>query len=268
MERVCKNCGELVYANKKYCGSCGAKWVENRITMRNVASDFSDMYLGFDNRFLRTFIDLATKPSIVINGYINGTRNRYIDAVRFFLISVFVAGLNMLLMKKLDVDFVSMMDQSELEQLGYNKVGATRFIESMNKAFEFMTEYQGLIMILTIPIYALVARLVFWNRKKFYNFTEQIVFNLYAVSWTTVINSIASIIIILVNPNTMLAMSGIFLPFQILYIGYCYHQVFGLTIGQIILRTFKFIFIILSIYIALIVATGLIVVTYYKITSA
>ncbi|GAL00879.1 hypothetical protein JCM19314_105 [Nonlabens ulvanivorans] len=48
MERNCKNCRSLVYAGKSYCADCGAKWIEKRITMRNVGADVADMYLGID----------------------------------------------------------------------------------------------------------------------------------------------------------------------------------------------------------------------------
>ncbi len=88
-DRHCKNCNSLIYAGKTYCSDCGAKWIENQITMRNVANDFSDMYLGWDNKFLITFLDLFRSPGQVINGYINGHRGKYLEAVRYILLSCF-----------------------------------------------------------------------------------------------------------------------------------------------------------------------------------
>jgi len=93
MERICKNCGSLVYEHKKYCADCGAKWIENRITMRSVFSDFTDMYIGLDTRFVRTFLDLFKRPEAVIRGFINGRRMGYVDAIRYLFISLFFSGI-------------------------------------------------------------------------------------------------------------------------------------------------------------------------------
>ena len=37
-DRHCKNCNSLIYAGKSYCSDCGAKWIDNRITIKQVGS--------------------------------------------------------------------------------------------------------------------------------------------------------------------------------------------------------------------------------------
>ena len=104
MERSCKNCDELIYAGKSHCSNCGAKKIDKRITIKNVAADFSDMYLGFDNKFLVTMRDLLLRPEKVINGYIDGVRMRYVDALRFLLFSLFISGIYVFILKQIGGD--------------------------------------------------------------------------------------------------------------------------------------------------------------------
>jgi RNA polymerase subunit RPABC4/transcription elongation factor Spt4 len=99
MERQCKNCNELIYAGKSHCSNCGCKWIEKRITMKQVAHDFGDMYVGIDTKFVRTFMDLFIKPEAVILGYMNGRRVNYMDAIRYLLLALFVTGIYTFVLK-------------------------------------------------------------------------------------------------------------------------------------------------------------------------
>jgi hypothetical protein len=80
----------LIYAEKSFCPSFGAKWLENRITIKKVPRDFSDLYLGIDTKFASTLIDLFNRPEAVLTGYINGHRVNYMDAIRYLLLVPFL----------------------------------------------------------------------------------------------------------------------------------------------------------------------------------
>ena len=84
----CKNCSFLIQENDNFCPSCGGKVIHNRLTIKNLFEHFSEQFLNYDNKFLQTFIHLFTKPEVVIGGYINGTRKKYVNAISFFAISV------------------------------------------------------------------------------------------------------------------------------------------------------------------------------------
>lgn len=237
MERNCKNCHNLVYAGKNYCSSCGAKWIEKRITMRHVASDFGDMYLGFDTKFVRTFIDLFRRPEAVITGYINGRRMNYVDAVRYVFISLFILGLFMFIMKQLDIDVTSLMHMQEIyENMGYTPERIAQEMERQRKLQEMTSQYIGLILFASIPLLAFIARLTFWG-KNYYNFTEQMVFFMYTYSHATIATSVISISIVVISPDSFMYWSAISYLLIFIYTGYCYKRCFRLNWQELILKT-------------------------------
>lgn len=83
----CKNCNLLLSDKASFCSNCGAKVIRNRLTFKNLIEYFSEQFLNYDNKFLQTFIHLFTKPEVVIESYINGTRKKYVNVISFFAIS-------------------------------------------------------------------------------------------------------------------------------------------------------------------------------------
>ena len=79
----CKNCGTILTSENNFCNFCGAKVIHNRLTVSNLFEDFKEKFLNVDNAFLRTFISLFKRPDDVINGYIEGTRKKYINVINF-----------------------------------------------------------------------------------------------------------------------------------------------------------------------------------------
>ena len=266
MDRHCKNCGHNLYVGQNYCSICGAKWIEKRITLKNVAHDFSDMYLGLDNRFLRTFIDLFKQPHFVINGYIKGQRGRYLEAIRYTLLAVFFAGLYVLILKKVDPEFTFFGDYSFYRELGYTD----QMIADMKKFNEmyisFVLDYQGLIILISIPLYAFIARLTFWKKSKYFNFTEQMVFFFYVFGQASLISSILSLILIAIDIELFLNWLMLFIPLQIIYTAYCYARCFQLTFKKILLKTFLFLGVLIGLYLVAIIL-GFLAVILLKISG-
>ena len=80
----------MICAGKNFCPSFAAKWLENRITIKQVTRDFNDLYLGIDTKFARTFLDLFNRPQAAITVYMTGRRVNYMDAVRYLLLVPFL----------------------------------------------------------------------------------------------------------------------------------------------------------------------------------
>jgi hypothetical protein len=257
-ERHCRNCGELVAAGKHYCGNCGAKWIENRITMRNVANDFSDMYLGFDTKFVRTFVDLFRKPEDVINGYIDGRRAFYVDAIRYTLVAIFLAGIYVLVLKNIDPQFVSFNGDEIYRSLGYTDDMIKQVNESNQRFTSYVYDYQGVFMLASIPIYAFIARITFWSKRRFFNFTEHIVFYLYTAGQSSIVSSVISLILLAIDIKYFVIWMYLFVPSQVAFTAYCYKRVFNLTIGGTALRTLKFLFVFVSTYLVVAIVGALI----------
>ena len=101
-----------------------------------------------------------------------------------------------------------------------------------------MTEFQTLVMFLYIPIYAFMAKIVFWGNKKF-NYTELVVIFMYILSQLSIIGVIFFIICAIFGIN--IGTIGLLItPIQILYSAWCLKQLYELDLANIILRTLIF----------------------------
>jgi hypothetical protein len=261
MERVCKNCNHLLYVGHSHCAACGAKWIEKRITMRNVAADFGDLYLGLDTKFAHTFLDLFKRPEAVINGYIHGRRAYYMDAIRYTLLALLVSGIYTYLMRNSDAfelyleEILSSMPTSaDLEGAAASTAGLQR--RMMNIMFDF----QGLVYFITIPFLAIAARITFWGRR-FYNFTEHVVFFLYTYAHIFLVTTPISILLMYVSFDVYSYWSLITFPAMFLYNAWCYKRCFKLDISTTILKSLVAIVVLIGIFLIFMILIVLLAIT-------
>lgn len=243
---TCKNCHTIIDDTDDFCKVCGAKIVRNRLTVRNLFEHFSEHFLNYDNRFLQTFLSLFTKPEEVIDGYINGVRKKYVNVVSYFAIALTVSGLQLLILDKF---FPEAMDISALTVEGS--------VQNSNDMMSFIREYQAIIMMLNVPIYAIVSYFVFYTLKK-YNYTEHLVIFMYVLSQLTFIGTFISISSAYFGLSLAHA-SVILMPIQFFYSLYCLQKLYKLSIKGIILRTLFFLligFLVMIIFIIISVIIG------------
>ncbi|WP_240642337.1 DUF3667 domain-containing protein [Nonlabens xiamenensis] len=205
--------------------------------MKQVARDFSDIYLGLDTKFGRTFIDLFRRPEAVINGYIYGRRVNYMDAIRYLLLAVFMTGIYSYFLKSAHIYEDMMAQQQALyEDLNYSQE-QIRFTQEFNDRYvKFLYDFQGFFLMLTIPVLALVARFSFWG-KRYYNFTEQLVFFMYTYSHAVLTTTPFSLLLLLIYPEYTIYVGTITLPLMYLYNAYCYKQCFRLSNTELLNKT-------------------------------
>jgi len=243
---VCKNCKRLLPQQINYCNGCGAKVIRNRLTLRNLFEDFVYRYLNYDNQFLRTFIHLFTKPEAVISSYIHGTRKKYVNVISYFAIALTLSGLQMFIINKFFPELMNVENSAQQQMEGFN-----------NNNLAFIQEYQSIIAMLFVPIYALISKLVFFNYKK-YNFTEHLVINMYLFGHITIVSSIVVILISFFGVNFIFYSLYVILPVQILYSAYGFKSLYNLSLGKIIIKTLFFCFILLVVFILLVMLTVLV----------
>lgn len=226
----CKNCNSTLSIESEFCSTCGGKVIRNRLTIKNIFEHFTETFLNYDNKFLQTFIKLFTKPEVVINGYINGTRKKYADVISYFAIAITISGLQLFVLNKF---FPEAVDFTSIAQKG---------TEQMSKnIFDFVKEYQSIAMMINVPVYALISKIVFIKEHKFkYNYTEHLVIFMYILAQISILNSI------LIGIGASLGysigtLSLIFGPLQLIYSGYCLKRVFDLDFKNLALRTFIFV---------------------------
>lgn len=235
----CKNCGHHLFVNQKFCPSCGAKRIYNRLTVRNLFEDFTERFLNIENVLLKTIINLFKQPEDVIDGYINGLRKRYMSAFGYFAIALTITSF---------YTFVFRNWFLGSENLGLFSSGFSDGIKIENsdavlKNINFMFDYQSILSFINIPFYAILSKIVFWNYKK-YNFIEHLVIHLYAYSQFQILLSLLGVLFIWSN-TVQFMLSGLTVIGPIIYTAYVLYRVFEMTIKNILIKTLFFITIVL-----------------------
>ena len=223
----CKNCHTELDTRDDYCKSCGGKVIRKRLTFKNLFEHLSETFFNYDNKLLRTIIQLFKKPEDVIVGYINGVRKKYVNPVSMFGLALTISGIYILVVNKY---FPEMMDFSSLTIKGQE--------EFQKKNMSFIQEYQSVIMMLYVPIYALMARVAFLGLKKF-NYTELLVVFMYIQAQISIVSAVV-VIALGVCGLTSNIVGMLLIPLMILYSAYCLKRIYNLSLLEIIVRTMLF----------------------------
>jgi len=236
----CKNCNTELSTISEFCNICGGKVIRNRLTFKSLFEHITETFFNYDNKLLRTLIDLFKKPEIVIGGYIKGVRRRYVDPISYLALALTVGGIYMIVLNKFFPNAMTEM----------STMGVEGQQETTIKMVNSIQEYYSILMVLFIPLYALLSRLVFINRKEF-NFTEHIVMAMYIMAQLSLVSSVLNIaLLVLQIPSSILGTASIFL--QMVYFAYCYKRLYKLSFSGLILRTLFFFGIMLAIIIVII----------------
>ena len=221
----CKNCNYPI-DNYNFCPNCGAKKITKRITFKNLILEFAARFLNLDNSFIRTFTHLFTQPEVVIGGYINGLRKRYINAFGYFAISVTITGIYSFLVKDQLIEIMKTGSFSEQQ------------IEVQGSVFDFTFQYQSIFSFLLIPLLGIISRVVFLNYKK-YNLAEHFVIYLYAYSHIVAAMALILLPITFWVKNFWIV-TMIQFPVYILYIAYVLKRLYAMSLKSIIIKTLLF----------------------------
>jgi len=249
----CKNCDSNFEDNSDYCNSCGAKVIRNRLTFRNLFEHIGETFFNYDNKLLRTFLDLFKKPEIVIGSYVQGVRKRYVNPISFFGITLTLNGLNIFLISKF---YKKYLDVSNL--LG--DIGSSSD-EGQKKAMEMVSEisleYASLTFSILIPFGALISWIVFFNKK--YNYTEHVILYLYSMSVYSILSIVFGLLTLVIIPEKYLLFASIMYLFIFIYHCYIFIRLFKLSIWQLVLKTLMFLVLFFISYIGISILTIIVI---------
>ena len=247
----CKNCNTALSNLINYCPECGAKIIKKRLTFRNISAEINEQFFNIDNKFLQTFIHLFSQPEGVINGFIDGTRKKYVNVIQYFAISLTLVGIQVFLMNTF------FKEAMELDPNMFNPLGIDPESQKNNPfnslQFEDYNNYQSVIYVLSVPFSAISTWLAYWVvGVRHYNFTEHLVINLYYSAQVIIINAFITIVLLCFDVDFML-ISVITSIFIFAYFFYVLKRVFktsfliSLAYFLIVMVGYGFIFIVLMI---------------------
>jgi Protein of unknown function (DUF3667) len=81
----CENCGAVL--SGPYCAQCGQPAIDYRRSFGSLLLDAADAFFNLDERFLKTFWLLLTKPWRLTIDFVEGKRVRHVHPLRVYLIA-------------------------------------------------------------------------------------------------------------------------------------------------------------------------------------
>lgn len=236
----CKNCRTEISEQDDYCKSCGGKVIRNRLSFKNLFDHLSETFFNYDNKLLRTFVQLFKQPEDVIVGYINGVRKKYINPISFFGLALTLSGLSILIIKKFYIEY---LDFSVILE------GTNVPDEILKNISSESLEYNSLFYSILVPLFALISWVTFLDKK--YNFTEHNIIYLYTMSLLNILLVVLAQLALLIAPTYYLIFSIFSYPLMFIYNCYVLNRIFQLSIFQLILRSMVALFLFFLSYIGI-----------------
>ncbi|WP_179213344.1 DUF3667 domain-containing protein [Ekhidna lutea] len=146
-----------------------------RVSFRTIAEEFFSKWIGFDNQFGRTVLDMTIRPGIVVNAYLSGNRTRYIGPLGYVVI------MTALLIISFDLFGLEVGDFLKQNSDTFNPAGNQAISEDQAKmqqsVMEFMAKNFRFMAAIMIPFFA-ISLGWFYRREKL-NYIERAVVTTY-----------------------------------------------------------------------------------------
>lgn len=260
----CKTCENLLEDQDKYCSNCGAKIVDDRLSLKGTWEEFVGPFFSWDNNFWRTFFDLFSKPKDVLEAYISGARKKYFQPFSYIILYATIA---VFFYKFFPMEII---DYSESFTKGYNSTNtsgkASQFdINGFMKSYiESLMSYYNFFVLMLIPIYALTSYIIF--NKRGHNFFEHLVFNSYLQTNLGFISLVLQVILVNMLGMSFGIYSLVFLFLFILFTLYAFKELYNQNLKQSIASGIKYLLLFFGLYIGIIVAFSFLFVIIFAIS--
>lgn len=229
----CRACGAA--ASGTYCTTCGTRLIPRRLTGAVLGRQFLDRVLNVESGLLRTLWDLTVDPGGTAQRYVDGQRALYVNPMGYF---AFVATVSVLLFVAFKADYIRMSAEASAEEYGV-ALQAGEGLETVLSAsgfggaaarndarasaaseepsadrtasdadaradvvnqflFESIEKYYSVISFIQCFIIALILRIVM--RRTRFNSVETLVFALYVIGHASLIVSLLTPMVIVIDP--------------------------------------------------------------------
>ncbi len=88
----CRNCAATLAADQRFCGACGQRVIQGRLTIREIGHDVIHAFTHADRSIFALIGALVRRPGRVAREYVDGHRKRYFGPFAFLVISVGIAS--------------------------------------------------------------------------------------------------------------------------------------------------------------------------------
>jgi hypothetical protein len=143
---------------QRFCSICGQRTDTARLTVRDIANDFTHAVFHVDHSVASLFRALLSRPGQVARGYVLGSRKRYFGPFAFLLL---VIGITTLVISSLGFQVVSSSNPND---------GSVIFLQ----------RHPNLIQLMQVPLLGLVCQLFFIEQRL--NFAEHVVLAAYTMA--------------------------------------------------------------------------------------
>jgi len=177
--KACPNCAAPVTG--LYCQSCGQKHLSAGLDSGEIASEVFDSVVRLDSKLWHTLISLTKNPGQVAADYAAGKRARFVNPLRYCFAAIAIS-------------IAAMLATGEIESVSQSmlpSVGAETQKQKLEEFFSFFSKYLNLMSLLSVPVFALAMRGLFWKAGR--NFAECLAFSCFVLGHGALLGVIATL---------------------------------------------------------------------------
>lgn len=222
----CKSCSHKRSTDALYCTHCGAKFIEERLSLSRLGRDFLKLITNLEGPFISTIKNLITVPNKVTIAYVDGVRKSIISPLRSATIALTVYGVFQFLFQDFFDQIVvhnniDALIQSVSEGVGKGisdgAFGSTSevvdnldasTINITNTISQLLQKHSQFTNFFVIPVLAFICKVTYDHLD--YNYAEHLSIAIYAISLSLLISTTGGFIFGLFNTDWATSVYGSF----------------------------------------------------------
>lgn len=239
----CKTCDYSIDPNASYCSNCGAKIVDERLSLKGTWEEFIGPFFSWDNNFWRTFFGMFKNPKDVLEAYISGARKKYFHPFSYIILYATVA---VFFYKFFPMEYI--MEYSEDFSKGYNSNNVSGNVPKFDPKpmMESLMGYYNFLVLLLLPVYALTSYIIYY--KKGHNFFEHLVFNSYIQTNLGFLSLVLQVVLVSILGMTFKTYTSLFMLIFVLYTIFLLKKLYNQNLKQTIFSGIKYILLFIALY--------------------
>ncbi|WP_417448934.1 DUF3667 domain-containing protein [Kordiimonas sp.] len=177
---TCCNCGAGL--DGLYCSRCGQKHRGHTLDASELVGEALDSVVKVDSRLWRTIIELTKNPGRLARDYAAGQRIRYVNPLRYCFAAIALS-------------IALTLSTGEFALLSTSVLPGSAMVAPNDPALAqltaFMAKYLNVMTLLSVPVYALILRILF--HRSGYGYAANFVFVCFIVGHAALLSCVATL---------------------------------------------------------------------------